>query len=482
MPQDMLSTVDNNDGSEDMQYLRFSRGEGSSLVFRMRTPEVLKGKTSPFTGRPLGKEIIIGLGTRRVTEAQKMRDRLLGTIREHEERTQGKDYKYFVENALEARRQIAKEEEEGLGPDDFSTRDFFTDMVQEDEARPKSRRRMHDAERETLKQFALRAEFPLSHAVSMYLEDRAEGNVMGYSPLSGSTVRDLQTAVKHLETFEEKPVFLSRLDSSDVREFLNVFLPAQRSGRTPNGPSRQTKDKHATLLRGLWRWALEKGLLPDGHANPWDLPKSVPRSRVNRNRRGVERYFSAEQATLVMRKFPQGDRLGDIFRLALITGCRASELACFLREDVEAGTVGFTVNKGKTENAPRYIPVHEIARPFLLERMSSAEIEERVFKAWPIRESTGKASAVSQAFTRRRRQVLGNGTDGALKFHSTRHTWRTLARHADIPEADINDLGGWNGQRTSNSVYNHGRLIAQLEATQWQIVEQLRKEGYLEAF
>jgi integrase len=106
----------------------------------------------------------------------------------------------------------------------------------------------------------------------------------------------------------------------------------------------------------------------------------------------------------------------------------------------------------------------------------------RVFPEWPVRPSTGKSSALPAAFTRERRRLLGAATDGVLALHSTRHTWRTIARRAGVPEATINDLGGWAGQRTSSSVYDHGLLKEQLREAQEAIGNRFEKDGYLVAF
>jgi integrase len=104
------------------------------------------------------------------------------------------------------------------------------------------------------------------------------------------------------------------------------------------------------------------------------------------------------------------------------------------------------------------------------------------FPEWSIRPASGKAAAVSQWFTRFRRKVLGAETDGRLVLHSTRHTWRTVARRAGVKETDINDLGGWSGPRTSNSVYDHGLLVEQLEEAQLLIWKELERSGYLEGY
>ena len=80
-PSRLLSKTDNTKGDE-MRYLVQPRGPGKSYVFRMATPPQLIGKVSPFTGKPFGTEIKLGLKTRRLPEAQRQRDICLGKVRE----------------------------------------------------------------------------------------------------------------------------------------------------------------------------------------------------------------------------------------------------------------------------------------------------------------------------------------------------------------------------------------------------------------
>ncbi len=49
-----------------MRYLIQPRGPGTGFVFRMKTPLALMGKPSPFTRKPFGSEIKVGLMTRKL--------------------------------------------------------------------------------------------------------------------------------------------------------------------------------------------------------------------------------------------------------------------------------------------------------------------------------------------------------------------------------------------------------------------------------
>lgn len=76
------SIMDNTSEPEDMKHLIQPRGPATGWVFRMVTPLELIGKPNPWTGKPFGKEIKKGLGTRRLVEARKLRDVALGEVRQ----------------------------------------------------------------------------------------------------------------------------------------------------------------------------------------------------------------------------------------------------------------------------------------------------------------------------------------------------------------------------------------------------------------
>lgn len=84
----LLSPVYNADmAGDDMldtKYMTQPRGEGTVWVFRMRTPEILVGRTNPRTNRPYGNAIRESLKSRSLVSARRIRDVLLGQIRREE--------------------------------------------------------------------------------------------------------------------------------------------------------------------------------------------------------------------------------------------------------------------------------------------------------------------------------------------------------------------------------------------------------------
>jgi hypothetical protein len=68
----------------ETKYLSQPRGGGKGWALRMPTPSLLIGTISHKTGKPYGKTIHEGLGTRNVADARKLRDIRLGEIRAEE--------------------------------------------------------------------------------------------------------------------------------------------------------------------------------------------------------------------------------------------------------------------------------------------------------------------------------------------------------------------------------------------------------------
>lgn len=165
-----------------------------------------------------------------------------------------------------------------------------------------------------------------------------------------------------------------------------------------------------------------------------------------------------------------------------MTGCRADEIASLTKAQVDPQGRDFTLGSGKTKNARRFVPIPEGAQALLRSRLETHTQGARVFPEWPVRASVGKVYALPQWFTRYRRDILGKDTDGTQSLHSMRHTWRTVARRARVNEADINDLGGWAGPRSSNSTYDHGLLKGQLREAQEMVWTALHRGGYLAEF
>lgn len=464
-----------------MKYIIQPRGDGTAYQFKIRTPSILRGMTDPTTGKQFGTYIKRNLGgTNHLPTAKKVRDMRLAEVRAMEADAAQETAlggRFSLERASGWAEALRVQNAEGFDPDgsDVDIRSLIEDEIE----------KAPETKRETFKKVALAGTISFNEAVERYLHDRREGNGYAYAPLKRTTQNDLRVAASYFCQYMEgngDTIFLGDITRETVLDFRGEFLPAKTSPRAPNGLSLATIEKHIGLLRNLWAWAVERGLTGGRKDSPFDTPKGAPKQK--RSTEPKRDIFECHEATAIMEAFPRGHRLGDIFRLALVSGTRATELAKVLISDVEGDFSFYKINEGKTHNAKRTIPVPSVARGILEKRVRKAVVskENRLFYDFPLRPATGKVSSLSQLFTRERRNLLGKETDGRLTFHSLRHTWYTKARQAGVSESDTNELGGWAGKRRSSSNYDHGLLLRDLALKQEQVAERLKQDGYFEAF
>jgi len=273
LSSETLSMMDHTNGAEDMQYIIQPRGPGTGWVFRMVTPTELVGKPNPWTGKPFGKEIRKGLSTRRLPDARRQRDVILGEIRKLTF-AQTDEANFGVEEAQAIRQQLASTDD----PDGLMW--ALDERVQRGAQRgvPVSKLRRYN-------QVALGKGFPLDKALEQYVQERSPDNRRGYKPLSQTTVNNLRTAVRHLRNFlgdTEEIACLEDVTSTRAAAFRNEYLPSLTSNRSPHGMAFKTVEKNITLLRQLWSWARERKISRDRYGDPWSFTSAVPRKSRDR--------------------------------------------------------------------------------------------------------------------------------------------------------------------------------------------------------
>ncbi len=454
-----------------MQYIEQPKGQGTAYRFRMKTPKALRGRANPWSsGGTFGTWIIRPMGgEKHLPSAKKLRDIYLAEVRRLEIEYRAQD-RYSPERA-ELWAQAIREEQED--------RTFVRDLIyQEAEHAP-------EGEREAFVKVATAQTLPLSKAATQYLEARAPDNPFGNKPLTKTSANEVITAINYLCAFTGKTpdtLFLDDISPDLVSEFQYEFLPRQTSKKTGRNLTPSTTQKLMTMLRGLWRWALaRKKVKLDG--NPFNSPEEdMPRQRKPD---GPKRdQFKPSETQKILEVATQGDRLGDLFRVGLVTGARVTEIVKVTVDETKEDGSLFLIAGGKSENAKRVVPVPEIARPIIqrLRAEAQAKRQERLFHAFPINAATGTAKSASKAFTGLRRKVLGRESDERLAFHSLRHTWKTLSRRAGLSIDDAHDLGGWAGVKRTSDPYDHGLNAHELAAAQEKVATLLAKEAYLDGF
>ncbi|WP_227268744.1 hypothetical protein [Roseobacter weihaiensis] len=179
----------------DMRHLTKPRGKGYTM--RLIAPEVLVGTGNPWTGKPFGREIKLGLNTRSHAEAVRLRDIRLGQIRQLEadalaqrgRRSVGRIIDLSPESAAEWRQM----REEAKDPDSIDY--VLTDKLE------KAERAGFGKEAKRFADVVLKGKLPLAEALEQYLEDRRPGNPLGLDPLKPATMADVRSSMRHLQAF-----------------------------------------------------------------------------------------------------------------------------------------------------------------------------------------------------------------------------------------------------------------------------------------
>ncbi len=238
----------------NMDYLFRPRGEGTAWLFRMATPMVLIGRENPRTGKPYRREIRESLGgLRDAVKARGARDIRLGAVRLEELKARGEGAG-SLEEAMEIRASLDTITDE-------ETRDTVEGVLVE-QAKELAKKQGTDKALRWYKT-ATGERTPFATAIQSYKKDGGKG-------LSKSTLLNLDTAVREFKEFAGQDVCLEEVDRRMVARFVTEHLPAQKTPRAPDGPGPATIRKKVSQLAQVWRWAMQRGVLPYSKETPWD--------------------------------------------------------------------------------------------------------------------------------------------------------------------------------------------------------------------
>jgi integrase len=305
--------------------------------------------------------------------------------------------------------------------------------------------------------------------------------------LAQTTLNNLETARRQLAEFLNGGSW-QQVDRKIVGDFVTKWLPARKSFKSPDGQTPMNIKKTCSLLMSFYDWAIMRGHYTIG-PNPWigQAPTDEDIARW-KAKHGVKsrRDIRPDETTALLADKQPGTRLGDAMRIAQLCGVRLEEMAQLDAEQLGPNCRYYEVREGKSNNAPRIVPLVDVARDVVLARFKRIGGKGRLFPEVNLRVSTGKyGGALSQEFTRVRRRVLGRETDGELTEHCFRHTWRTCARRAGVDLRTSCEMGGWstghheNGDDATDDVYDHGLEIEQYIAQAEKVAAYMRAKGYL---
>ncbi len=192
------------------------------------------------------------------------------------------------------------------------------------------------------------------------------------------------------------------------------------------GADPATANKLISGLSALWSWAIKRG--QGAETNPW-IGQGLKSKRVKApDGGGATRPFTDQEVSAILAG--AGGTLGDMCRVAALTGMRLSEIAGLKVADVHlegAGSPFLQVVEGKTDAASRAVPLHPDLLPLVLSRCSGKMAEAFLFHELPEQHSQQRTrgTAMSQTFSRLLRELkLEDKLPGHRQARTGFHSWR----------------------------------------------------------
>ncbi|WP_336231915.1 tyrosine-type recombinase/integrase [Thalassospira sp. CH_XMU1458] len=240
------------------------------------------------------------------------------------------------------------------------------------------------------------------------------------------------------------------LSSQVTRKALQEWIDSLKLG----GSAPKTIRRKFSAVRGFWKWLQLTEIIPDD-LDPFKRVL-LPKDEVLKPRRAwkPEQVVGLHEAAK-----RDGDQLlADLIAIGAYTGMRREEI-CSLRAD-DCNEERFVIQKGKTRNAARVVPVHEDLRPVVRRLLKANDAEGYLMPGLPKTKYGVRSNAIGHAFSRLKTRLgFGAGQD----FHSMRHTFNTMMEDAGVPEFHTAKLVGHSSKLgLTYGLYGHGAQLKTL--------------------
>ena len=219
------------------------------------------------------------------------------------------------------------------------------------------------------------------------------------------------------------------------------------AGETERDASLQSKNFHIAAMKQFARWLVKRGvILVNRFADleGWNVKLDRRHDRRELSDEEVEKLLATtEEKGMIRRQFSAADR-SMLYRLALSTGLRASELASLTRASFDLSAATVTVQAGYTKNRALAVqPIPPALLPSLTAWLSNKPENERCWAGtWAKVKAAGKMMQADLLAAGVPYEVDGRFAD----FHSLRHGYisrvvrsgvnprlaQSLARHSTI--------------------------------------------------
>ena len=222
----------------------------------------------------------------------------------------------------------------------------------------------------------------------------------------------------------------------------------------PYNLSRNTVLGKLSDIGSIFNWALLRGCIQANPVKGFASTLSIPRKTSASE--DANQPLSQKMLLDLLHHLKDENDLFTITIIGMYTGMRIEEICRLKRSDIEADC--FLVREGKTQSAPRKIPVHSIILPMLESLTDTTRDEYLVTGLKTYRDK--RSHSISKRFGTRRNQL---GFDKRkYTFHSLRANFVTELDNLGIDLSIIQSLIGHRQQSLVRSVYSGGPKIEKL--------------------
>ncbi len=252
-------------------------------------------------------------------------------------------------------------------------------------------------------------------------------------------IKQRQRAIKQFSDWARK--HLQQVDRKLAGEYVSHLVEQGYAAQTVNG--------HISHISSYWKWLLKRGLTKD---NPWREQQVKKVKRIKRI------AWPIADVPMLIERAPSPS-MAEAILIATLSGMRVSELCRLKVGDVKENF--FHVTDSKTEAGIRRVPVHSMLSELVDSKTTGREPNE-----WLLPVFSGNGKNLVKRFVRYRDKLLGKDTSqpqNTLTFHSLRHTFVTEAIRNRCDLVALKEVTGHSAGDITTGVYHHGCTDDQLK-------------------
>ena len=255
------------------------------------------------------------------------------------------------------------------------------------------------------------------------------------------------------------------MQRSDVKRFAREFQMVQDVARpevrrwitklmNDDGLAPKTVQRILSALRGYWRYlqSIEVAGEDDEPFSKLDVARQNKRISPKSTRQPFEPDDVVKLLDAAMKL--SDEKLADLIRLGMWTGCRMEEICALKVEQVKDDH--FSIGDARTKAGWRDIPIHrELAQT--MARLIEDSKDGYVLSGLTVNKYGDRSNWVGKRFGHLKTKM---GFGKQLVFHSIRKTVVTILENAGVPENVVADIVGHEKTTMTYGLYSGGLSLA----------------------